>query len=125
MFTFATPYPHREAAIEIVNTIDERRSKIVRNRVFDCHLSPDWRQMTTEYTVSNDFDTRSSIGKSVFDCRLPDVLPCPGRYNGEALWVQEIRHFSSRDMGYCVQFFLLPGMLDIFTSMYIGFLGKS
>ena len=27
-------------AIENVNTIDERRSKIVRNRVFDCHLSP-------------------------------------------------------------------------------------
>ena len=25
-----------------VNTIDERRSKIVRNRVFDCHLSPDF-----------------------------------------------------------------------------------
>ena len=30
------------AAIENVNTIDERRSKIVGNRVFDCHLSPDF-----------------------------------------------------------------------------------
>ena len=31
----------RKAAIENVNTIDERRSKIVRNRIFDCRLSPD------------------------------------------------------------------------------------
>ena len=30
------------AAIENVNSIDERRSKIVGNRVFDCHLSPDF-----------------------------------------------------------------------------------
>ena len=29
------------AAIENVNTLDERRSKIVRNRVIDCCLSPD------------------------------------------------------------------------------------
>ena len=36
-------------------TIDERRLKIVRNRVFECHLSPDWRQMTIENTVSIDF----------------------------------------------------------------------
>ena len=28
-------------AIKNVNTIDESRSKIARNRVFDCHLSPD------------------------------------------------------------------------------------
>ena len=43
------------AAIENVNTNDERRSKIVRNRVFDCLLSPDWRQMAMENTVSSDF----------------------------------------------------------------------
>ena len=43
------------AAIENVNTIGERRSKIVINRVFDCHLSLDWRQMTIENTVSIDF----------------------------------------------------------------------
>ena len=30
------------AAIENVNSIDECRSKIVGNRVFDCHLSPDF-----------------------------------------------------------------------------------
>ena len=38
-----------------VNAIDKGRSKIVKNRVFDCHLSPDWRQMATEHTVSSDF----------------------------------------------------------------------
>ena len=27
--------------------------KIVRNRVFDCHLSPDWLQMVMENTVSS------------------------------------------------------------------------
>ena len=31
----------RYAAIENVYTIDKHRSKIVRNRVFDCHLYPD------------------------------------------------------------------------------------
>ena len=50
------------------NTIDERRSKIVRNRVLDCHLSP------VGNTVSSDFDPRSSIVKSVFECRLSDVI---------------------------------------------------
>ena len=30
-----------KVAIENVNTIDERRSKIVINRVFDCRLWPD------------------------------------------------------------------------------------
>ena len=53
--------------------MDKRRSKIVRNRVFDCHLSPDWQQMTIENTVSSDFDPRSSIVKSFFDCRLSSV----------------------------------------------------
>ena len=51
-------------AIENVNNIDER-SKIVRNRVFDCRLSPDWRQNAIENTVSSDFDPRSTIVKSV------------------------------------------------------------
>ena len=34
--------------MENVNTIDECRIKVVRNRLFDCYLSPNWRQMTTE-----------------------------------------------------------------------------
>ena len=44
-----------EAAIKNVNTIDECRSKTVRNIVFDCRWSPDWRQMTIENTVSSEF----------------------------------------------------------------------
>ena len=31
----------------------QSRSKIVRNRVFDCHLSPNWRQIAIENTVSS------------------------------------------------------------------------
>ena len=61
-------------AIVNFNTIDIRRSKIARNRVFDCHLSPNWRQIAIENTVFSDFDPRSSIVKSVFDCRLPGVV---------------------------------------------------
>ena len=44
-----------QAAIENVNTIGERSSKIVRNRVFDCQLSPDLRQMAIDNTVYSDF----------------------------------------------------------------------
>ena len=36
-------YHTGQVAIEIVNTIEKSRSKIVRNRVIDCHLSPDCR----------------------------------------------------------------------------------
>ena len=64
-----------QAAIENVNTIDERRSKLVRNRVFDCHLSPVWRQMAIKSTVSSDFLIRvRRLIKRVFDCSLPGVM---------------------------------------------------
>ena len=48
-------------------------TKIVKNIVFDCHLSPVGRQMAIKYTVLAIFDPHSSI-KSVFDCRLPSVI---------------------------------------------------
>ena len=38
-----------------LSIIDERGSKIDRNRVFDYHLSPHWRQMVIENPVSIDF----------------------------------------------------------------------
>ena len=44
-----------KSAIENANTIDERKSKIVRNRFFDCYSSPHWRQMAIENTVFIDF----------------------------------------------------------------------
>ena len=83
---------HRVGGIENVNTIDERRKKIVRNRVYDCHLSPDWRQMTIENTVYSDFDSRSSIVQSVFDCRLPGVRMVHCIYWGVTIIV----HFSPK-----------------------------
>ena len=41
--------------------IDERGSKIDRNSVFDCQLSPVGRQMAIENSVSDDFYLRFSI----------------------------------------------------------------
>ena len=54
-------------------TIDEYRSKIARNSVFDCHLSPVGRQMAIENSVSNDFWSTCIDSIDVFDCRLPGV----------------------------------------------------
>ena len=52
--------------------------KKVRNRAFDCHLSPDWRQMAIENTVSIDFYPCSSIFQSVFVCTLSGVTTLSG-----------------------------------------------
>ena len=38
-----------------LSTINDRGSKIDRNSVFDCHLSPVCRQMAIEISVSNNF----------------------------------------------------------------------
>ena len=38
-----------------VLTIDDHGSKLARNSVFDCYLSPVGRQMAIENSVSNDF----------------------------------------------------------------------
>ena len=42
-------------------TIYERGSKMVRNSVYDCHLSPVGRKIAIEISVTNYFDLRSSI----------------------------------------------------------------
>ena len=55
-------------------TIKERGSKIDRNSVFNCHLSPVGRQMATENSVSNDFLSTLIDIINVFDCRLPCVV---------------------------------------------------
>ena len=54
--------------------IDKRGSKIARNSVFDCHLSPIGRQMAIENSVSNAFLSTVVGSIYVFDCRLPDVI---------------------------------------------------
>ena len=41
---------------------------------FDCHLSPNWRQMAIENSVSNDFLSSFVDSINVFDCRLPGVI---------------------------------------------------
>ena len=45
----------------MLSTMDERGSKIDRNSVFDCHLSPVWRQMAIKTLFLTIFDQRSSI----------------------------------------------------------------
>ena len=45
----------RQSKAASLSTIDERGSKIYRNSVFNCHLSPLGRQMAIENTVSIDF----------------------------------------------------------------------
>ena len=67
-------YTHRVGGNRKANTIEERRSKLFINRVFDCHLLPYWRQLPIENTVFIDFYLRSSIVDSIFDCRLPSVV---------------------------------------------------
>ena len=49
---YNTPYRRQSKALL---TIDERGSKITRNSVFYCHLSPAGRQMAIKTLVSNDF----------------------------------------------------------------------
>ena len=70
-----------------LSKIDERGSKIDRNSIFDCHLSPVGPQMTIKNTVSIDFLSMFLDSIGVFDCRLPCLnfktlhLPVPSADN--------------------------------------------
>ena len=69
---FNTPGRRQSITLKLSKNVDQ---KIVRNRVVDCHLSPGWRQIAIENTVSHGFFyPRSSIVKSVVDCRLPGAI---------------------------------------------------
>ena len=57
-------------------TIDELGSKNARHCVFDCHLLPNWHQMATKNSVSNDFLSTFGDSTNIFDCRLPSVFKC-------------------------------------------------
>ena len=59
---------------EMLFTIDKHGSKIDRNSVFNCHLSPVGGQMTIENSISNDFLSTFVDSIDVFDCRLPGVI---------------------------------------------------
>ena len=56
-----------------LSTIDERGSKVYKNNVFDCHLSPVGHQMAIENTVSIDFLSTFLDSIGVFDGHLPVV----------------------------------------------------
>ena len=67
-------------------TIDERGSKIARNIVFDCHLSPVRRQMAIKNSVSHYLWSAFVNSINVFDCRLPSVFSiCFRKYVPEEL----------------------------------------
>ena len=53
--------------------IDKGGSKIDRNSVFDCHLSPVWQEMAIKNTVYIDFLSTFLDSIGIFDCRLPGV----------------------------------------------------
>ena len=63
--------------ISIITTLDRQQSKtlciskIVRNRAFDCHLLPDWWQMTIKNTVYSDFWSVFAISNN---CHLYGVI---------------------------------------------------
>ena len=69
-----------QAAIANIKTIDECRSKIVRNIVFDCRLATNGNRKH----CFQQFYPCSSIAKSVFDCRLPGVGPSYTSHTGQA-----------------------------------------
>ena len=71
-FFYSTLSPDRRQSKALL-TIDERGSKTARNSVLDCHLSPVWRQMAIENSVSNDFLSTFFDIINVFDCPLPCV----------------------------------------------------
>ena len=52
IYTIATPGRRQSKTL---STIDERGSKIDKNSVIDCHLSPVWRQIAIKNSVSYDF----------------------------------------------------------------------
>ena len=67
------PHGNRQQSKTLIlsRTLDR---KVYRNRVFDCNLSPNWRQMAIKNTVSSNFYLHSSIVKSVFDSHLCGVI---------------------------------------------------
>ena len=67
-----TSYRRQSKTLILLTRVDK---KILGNRVFDCHLSPDWRQMAIKNTASIVFlSVFVDNVKSDFDCGLSRVL---------------------------------------------------
>ena len=58
---------HQGGSFSIFHTRDRRQSKKII-------LSPDWRQMAMENTVSSHFDPHPSLVNSDFDCSISGVF---------------------------------------------------
>ena len=69
-----------QVAIKNINTIKESRSKICRNRVFDCRLSTNLLQMVIDNTVSSD------LLSAFIDCTEHFQLPLIWYDKGTFLW---------------------------------------
>ena len=70
-----------KAAME--NALNNRQTwtKITRNSVFACHLSPVGQQMAIENTVSNNLWSTFVDSINVINCRLSDVMMLDEKYN--------------------------------------------
>ena len=51
-FFIITPYRWRSKMLKLSTNVDK---KSLETRVFDCHFSPNWRQMAIKNTVPIDF----------------------------------------------------------------------
>ena len=55
---------------DLISKFQVGLKSLLRQGLSEPEFYGDWRQMAIENTVFSDFDPRSSIVKSVFDCRL-------------------------------------------------------
>ena len=100
--------------IENVNTIDERRSKIARNKfsIAICRQSGDKWQIKN--AVSSVFGPHSSIVKNVFDCPLSAVMlfvdPCD-QGGGWGRFVQSVASHTFYGMRVWRELGPLPGQI--------------
>ena len=83
-------------------TMDEHVSKIDRNSVFDCHLSPFGRQMAIKNSVFNNLLSAFVGSINVFDCRLPGVVSLANCYHFHCLTLCKghFHFFNSLHAGY-------------------------
>ena len=72
--TVSVSTPDRGQSKTLIPSTNADQKSFNRYRVFDSHLSPDWRQMAIENYVSSYYDPRSSIVKMVFGCRLSGMV---------------------------------------------------
>ena len=93
-------------------TTDESRSKIARNSVFYCHLSPIWRQMAIENSVSKDF--LSTFMDSINVLTFPTIATYL-----ECSWVHQILKEYRTYFHINIPFFINENCDDLILSIYM------